>query len=88
MRARARRFIGRSLVPQAIRRNLGEMNDEYIARIDGRYRKLQDDGWFDFTIATDASDVAATADALLARIELKRREPGETAVVKDASILD
>ena len=33
---------------KAIRRNLGEMDDSYIARIDGRYAQLKSDKWFDY----------------------------------------
>lgn len=72
---------------KAIRRNLGEMNDEYIARIESRYQKLKEDGWFDLTIATDAHDVVATTSTLLAAIADKRRENVETAVVRDAAVL-
>ena len=58
---------------KAIRRNLGEMNDEYIARIDGRYRKLKDDNWFDLALATHEADVGATTDRLLTSIDAMRR---------------
>ena len=51
-----------------IRRNLGELNDEYIARIDRRYVRLRDDGWFDLTVATDLPDVKHNTDILLAKL--------------------
>jgi hypothetical protein len=60
---------------KAIRENLGELNDDYIAHIDRMYAKLKDDSWFDIVLRTDSDDVAATAKALIRTVDQSRQPP-------------
>ena len=59
------RYNAGSEKEKAIRRELGELDEIYIANIDKRYAKLKEDGWFDHFLRTDESDVSGTVDDLL-----------------------
>ena len=62
------RYNAGSDAEKAIRRQLGEVDDEYIARIDARYAQLKRDNWFDLCLRTDQLDVEKTADELLLKV--------------------
>jgi hypothetical protein len=69
------RYAASTPTEKAIRENLGELNDEYIAHIDRMYQKLKDDNWFDVVLRTDTDDVAGTASALIRTVNELRQPP-------------
>lgn len=69
------RYEASSPAEKAIRENLGELNDDYIAHIDRMYAKLKDDHWFDVVLRTDTDDIAGTASALVRTVDQLRQPP-------------